>query len=97
MTLDYQGPAYDFSMASRHHTNEFETKLVGPPEIAPMANNYVRRNSQISNLNKKSEFQERFEGRNSLMNKEGYLGIIQNTTTPINKINNNQIITHNQT
>lgn len=35
---------------------------------------------------KKSEFQERFEGRNSFMNKEGFLGIVQNTHTPINKI-----------
>lgn len=34
---------------------------------------------------RRSEFLQRFEGRNSLMNKEGHLGIIQNTKQPIVK------------
>lgn len=35
---------------------------------------------------KKSDFLERFEGRNSFMNKEGHLGIVNSTNKPIIKI-----------
>ncbi|CDW72926.1 UNKNOWN [Stylonychia lemnae] len=35
--------------------------------------------------NQKSEFQDRFKGKTSLMNKEGHIGIVQNTQKPIAK------------
>ena len=44
----------------------------------------------ISNITKKStnksDFLERFQGRQSLMNKEGHLGIVKNTQQPIKKV-----------
>lgn len=44
----------------------------------------------ISNIKKKSvnksDFQERFQGRQSLMNKEGHLGIVKNTQQPVKKV-----------
>jgi len=35
---------------------------------------------------KGSDFAERFQGRNSLMNKEGHIGIVKNTNQPIKKV-----------
>ena len=43
----------------------------------------------ISNIKKKvnkSDFLERFQGRQSLMNKEGHLGIVKDTRQPIKKV-----------
>lgn len=36
--------------------------------------------------NPSSEFIERFQGRQSLMNKEGHLGIVKRTNQPIDKV-----------
>ena len=35
--------------------------------------------------NKGTDFQERFQGRQSLMNKEGHIGVVRNTNQPIVK------------
>lgn len=44
----------------------------------------------VSNIVRKksinSDFKERFQGRNSLMNKDGHIGVVKNTNQPIKKV-----------
>ncbi len=50
----------------------------------------VKYNKQTS-----KEFQDRFKGRTSLMNKDGHIGIVSNTNKPITKINNEPLTEKN--
>lgn len=43
--------------------------------------NIARANSGV-----KSDFKDRFQGRHSLMNKDGHIGIVKNTNQPIKKV-----------
>jgi len=41
--------------------------------------------SKKKSVNQTSEFMERFQGRQSLMNKEGHIGVVKNAKQPIVK------------
>lgn len=51
------------------------------PEMNRMNRVPKRKNSVVTT----SDFKERFQGRHSLMNKEGHLGVVKNTKSPIVK------------
>ena len=50
-------------------------------EFTGISNMYSRKKSV-----KNSDFLERFQGKNSLMSKEGHIGIVKNTNQPIKKV-----------